>query len=106
MIKKLRKKVTVKGEENDKLEEASKQENKNFEFEQRVNDEHSKILQSKIKEAKLVVDVLPGESIQNVKEDIEEQKKNPITVLSEEDEKYLFDEARIPVTNEARVCAE
>ena len=106
MIKKLRKKVTVKGEENDKPEEASKQENKNFEFEQRVNDEDRNILQSEIKEVEPVVDVLPAESIQNVKEDIEEQKKNPITVLSKEDEKYLFDEARIPVTNEARVCAE
>ena len=41
-----------------------------------------------------------------MKEDIEEQNKSPITVLLEEDEKYLFDEARIPVTNEARVCVE
>ena len=78
---------------------------KNFEFEQRVNDEDSKILQSEIKEVEPVVDVLPVESIQNVKEDIEEKKQSPITVLSEEDEKYLFDEARILVTNEARVCA-
>ena len=59
MIKKLRKKVTVKGEENDKPEEASKQENKNFELEHRVNDEDSKILQLEIKEVEPVVDVLP-----------------------------------------------
>ena len=44
MIKKLRKKVTVKGEENVKPGEASNQENKNSEFEQRVNDKESKTL--------------------------------------------------------------
>ena len=37
------------------------------------------------------------------KEDIEVQKQSPITVLSEEDEKYLFGDDKIPVTNEARV---
>ena len=58
-----------------------------------------------MKETEPVEEFLLAESIQDVKEDIEQQKQNPITVLSEEDEKYLFDEARIPVTNEARVCA-
>ena len=106
MIKKLRKKLIVKDEENVKLEEASNQENKNFEFKQRVNENESKTLQSEIKEDETVVEVVPVETIQNVKEDIEEKKQSPITVLSEEDEKYLFDEAIIPVTNEARVCAE
>ena len=81
-MKKLRKKVTVKGEENDKPEEASKQENKNFEFGQRVNNKESNILQSKMKEAKPIVEFLPAESIQDVKEDIEEQKQIRITVLS------------------------
>ena len=46
MTKKLRKKVVVKNEENVKLEEASNLENKNFEFEQRLNDNESKNLQS------------------------------------------------------------
>ena len=45
LIKKLRKKVTIKDEENDKPGEASNQENKNFEFEQRINDKESKVLQ-------------------------------------------------------------
>ena len=44
------------------------------------------------------------EPVQDIKEDIKEQKQSPITVLSEEDEKYLSDEARVPTTNEARVC--
>ena len=34
------------------------------------------------------------------------QNQIPITVLSEEDEKYLFDDDKIPVTNVARVSAE
>ena len=105
LIKKLRKKVTIKDEENDKPGEASNQENKKFEFGQRVNDKESKVLQSEMKEVEPVIEVLLAESIQDVKEDTEEQKKIPITVLSEEDEKYLFDEARIPITNESRVCA-
>ena len=54
MIKKLRKKVIVKDEENVKLEEASNQENKNSKFKHRVNENESKTLQSEIKEAEPV----------------------------------------------------
>ena len=46
LIKKLRKNVTVKDEEKVKLEEASNHENKNSGFEQQVNDNESKTLQS------------------------------------------------------------
>ena len=56
-----------------------------------------------MKEVELVEDVLPAESNQGVKEDVKEQKQSPITVLSEEDEKYLSDEARVPTTDETRV---
>ena len=49
------------------------------------------------------MDVIPAKIVQNVEEDIEEQKKSPITVLSDEDEKCLFDDDKIPVTNETRV---
>ena len=52
------------------------------------------------------MDVVPAKSIQDVKEEIEEQKKSPITVLSEEDEKYLFDDDKSLVTDESRVYAE
>ena len=58
-----------------------------------------------MKEFKPVEEVLPAEPDQYVKEDIKEQKQSPITVLSEEDEKYLSDEARVPTTNETRVCS-
>ena len=53
-----------------------------------------------------VVDVVPVKSIQDVKEEIEEQKKSPIIVLSEEDDKYLFYDDKIPVTDKSRVYAE
>ena len=52
------------------------------------------------------MDVVPAKSIQDVKEEIEEKNKSPIIVLSEEDEKYLFDDDKIPVTDESRVYVE
>ena len=58
-----------------------------------------------MKEVEPVEDVLPTESNQGEEEDVKEQKQSPITVLSEEDEKQLSDEARDPITNEARVCS-
>ena len=57
-----------------------------------------------MKEAEPVEEVLPAEPDQDVMEEVKEQKQSPITVLSEEDEKYLSDEARVLVTNEAKVC--
>ena len=56
-----------------------------------------------MKEVEPIEDVLTAESNQGVKEDVKEHKQSPITVLSEEDEKYLSDEARDAITNEARV---
>ena len=81
MIKKLRKKVTVKDEKKVKLEEASNHENKNSEFEQQVNDNESNTLQPEIKEAEPIEYVVLAETIQYVKEDIEVQKQSPITFI-------------------------
>ena len=50
-------------------------------------------------------EVLPAEPNQDVKEDVKEHKQRHITVLSEEDEKYLSNGARVLATNEARVCS-
>ena len=58
MTKKLRKKVAVKDEEKVEPEEVSNKENKNSEFEQQINENESKILQSEIKEAEPVEDVI------------------------------------------------
>ena len=49
-------------------------------------------------------DVLPTESNQGEEEFVKEQKQSPIIVLSEKDEKYISDEARVPATNEVKVC--
>ena len=57
------------------LEEVPNPENKNFEFEQHVNDSESKTLQLVIKEAKYIEDVTPAKKRPNVKEDIEVQKQ-------------------------------
>ena len=104
LIKKLRKNVIVKDEETNKPGEASNQENENIELVQRVNVEESKVLQSEVKEADPVEEVSPAEPNQVVMEEVKEQNQSPITVLSEEDKKYLSDEARVLVTNEAKVC--
>ena len=58
-----------------------------------------------MKEVEPVEDVLPAESNQGEEEDVKEQKQSPITVLSEEDEKYLSDKVRFLANNEARVCS-
>ena len=58
-----------------------------------------------MKEVEPLEEVLPAKPDQDVEEDVKEQKQSPITILSEEDEKYLSDEARDPTTNESRVCS-
>ena len=58
-----------------------------------------------MKEFKPVEEMLLVESNQNLREEVKEQKQSPIIVLSEEDEKYLSDEVRVPTNNEARVCS-
>ena len=87
LIKKLRKKVTIKDEESDKPGEASNQENENFEFRQRVNDEERKVLHSKMKETDPIKEVLPTKSIQYVKEDIEKYQN---TLTSRKYTFYLY----------------
>ena len=59
-----------------------------------------------MKEDKPVEDVVPTEKIPDVKEDIEVQKQIPITFLSDEDDKCLFDDDKFPVTCEARVSSD
>ena len=43
--------------------------------------------------------------ISDEKEDIEVQRESPITVLSK-DEKFLFDDDKVPVTDATRVCTD
>ena len=83
---------------------ASKQEDGNIELEQQINAKESKVLQSEMKEVEPVEEVLLAEPDQDVMEKVKKQKQSPITLLSEVDEKYLSNEARVLVTDEAKVC--
>ena len=56
-----------------------------------------------MKEIEPVEDASPEELNQIVNKDVEEQEQVPITVLSEEEERYLSDEARVHTTDKARV---
>ena len=114
MIRNLRKRVKVKDEDRVKLEEVLDHANEGFESKQHLNDNESKNLQSDIKEGEPIENVVPAEtiSVENVvptekisdeKEDIEVQRQSPITVLLE-DEKWLFEDDKVPVTDATRVC--
>ena len=105
MIRKLRKKVKVKDEDKVKLEEVSDHANEDLESKHHLNDNESKNLQSDIKEVEPVENVVPTKTISDEKEDIEVQRQSPITVLLE-DEKCLFDDDKVPVTDATRVCTE
>ena len=69
-MRKLRKKVKVKDEDMVKLEEVSNHANEDFESKQHLNDNESKNLQSDIKEAEPVENVVPVETISDEKENI------------------------------------
>ena len=90
MIRKLRQKVKVKDEDRVKLEEVSNHANEDFESKQHLNDNESKNLQSDIKEAELVENAVPIETILDEKEDIEVQIQCPITVLQKMRNAYLM----------------
>ena len=105
MIRKLRQKVKVKDEDRVKLEEGSDHANEHFESKQHLNDNESKNLQSDIKEDEPIKNAVPAEKISAEKEDIEVQIQSPITVLLE-DEKCMFEDDKVPVTDATRVCTE
>ena len=47
--------------------------------------------------------IVPADKISGEKEDIEVQRQSPIIVLSE-DEKCLFEDDKVPITDATRVC--
>ena len=73
MIKKLKKKVTVKDEEAGEPGKYLNQEDENIEIEQQINVEENKVSKSEVKEVEPVEDVLPTESNQGLKEVVKEQ---------------------------------
>ena len=56
-----------------------------------------------MKEIEPIKDASPKELNQFVNEDVKGQQQVPITVLSEEEEKSLSNEARVHTTDKARV---
>ena len=103
MVKKLKKKVTVKNEEDSEPGKSMNQEDENVKIEQQINIEENKVSKSEVKEIQPVEDAFPVELNQGIKEDVKEQKQVPIIVLFEEEERSLSDEARVHTTDEARV---
>ena len=78
MIRKLRKKVKVKGEEKVKLGEFLDHANEDFESKQHLNDNESKNLQSDIKEAEPVENDVPTETISDEKRILKYKDKVPL----------------------------
>ena len=74
MIKKLKKKVTVKNEEGSEPGKSFNQEDEKIEIEQQINIKENKFSKSEVKEIEPVEDALPVELNQGVKEDVKEQK--------------------------------
>ena len=95
MVKKLKRRVTIKNEEHSETGKSMNQENENFEIEQQINIEENKVSKSEVKEMEPVEDAFPEGLNQGVKEDVKEQEQVPITILYEEEERSLSDEARV-----------
>ena len=103
LIKKLKKKVTIKNEEHSEPGKSMNQEDENIEIEHQINIEENKVSKSEVKEMEPVEDASPEELNQIKNEDVKEQEQVPITILSKEEERSLSDETRVHTTNEAMV---
>ena len=95
------------------MKEVSNLGNEDFESKRHLNDIERKYLQSDNKETEpiqndvpaetfVAENIVPVEKISGDEEDIEVKKQSPITVLSE-DEKCMFEDDRVPVSNATRV---
>ena len=96
MVKKLRKRVTVKIEEDNVLEKSITQRDENIEDEQQTNIEENEISKcTGMKDLEPVEDSLHVEINQELKENVKEQEQVPIIVQFEDEENSLFNEARV-----------
>ena len=95
LVKKLKKRVTVKNEEHSEPRKSMNQEDENTEIEQQINIKENKVSKLEVKEMEPVEGGFLEGLNQGVKEDVKEQEQVPITVLSEEEERSLSDEARV-----------
>ena len=106
MVKKIKKKVTVKNEKHSEPGKSMNQEDENVEIEQQINIEENKVSKSEVKEMEPVEDAFPKGLNQGVKEDVKEREQFPITVLSEEEERSLSDEARVHTKHDIHTHSE
>ena len=95
MVKKLKKRVTVKIEEDNVPEKSMTQGHENIEVEQQTNIEENEISKVEVKEIELVEATFHEELNQEVKENVKEHEQVPIIVQFEDEEKSLSDEARV-----------
>ena len=80
LVKKLKKRVTVKNEEHSELGKSMNQEDENIEIEQQINIEENKVSKAKVKEVDPVEGTFHEELNQELKENVKEHKQVPITV--------------------------
>ena len=80
MVKKLKKRVTVKIEEDNVLEKSMTQGHENVEVEQETNIEENEISKAEVKDVDPIEDTFHEELNQGVKENVKEQEQVPITV--------------------------
>ena len=96
MVKKLKKRVTVKIEEDNVPEKSMTQRDENIEDEQQANIEENELSKCTwMKDLEPVEDSLHVEINQEVKENVKEQEQVPIIVQYKDEEKSLSDEARV-----------
>ena len=88
LVKKLKKRVTVKIEEDNVPEKSMTQGHENVEVEQQTNIEENEISKAEVKDVELVEDTFHEELNQGVKENVKEQEQVPITVQSKDEEKH------------------
>ena len=86
----------VKNEEDSEPGKSMNQDDENIKIEQQINIEENKVSELEVKEMEPVEDVFPLEIKQGIREDVKEQEQVPIIVLSEEEERSLSNEARVP----------
>ena len=106
LVKKVKKRVTVKIEEDNVPGKSMTQGDENVEVEQQTNIEENEMSKEEVKYVEPVEDTLHVELNQGVKENVKEQEQVPITVQSEDEEKSLSDEARVDTEQDVQKQSE
>ena len=106
LVKKLKKKFTVKIEEDNVPEKSMTQGDENVEVEQQTNIEENEISKAGVKDVELVEATPHVELNQEVKENVKQHGQVPITVQFEDEENSLFNEARVDTEHDIQKQSE